>query len=132
VTTGFEFLAALSEPGLLVDVEADAVAGAVDVARLRRRVGPERRVAGVLVDVAGRGVDRLAGRPGFERVEGRVQRLLGEVVELPGRRRGLALHEGPGHVGVVLRGLVAREDVDHDGLVGLERARAAIVRVGSV
>jgi hypothetical protein len=59
-----EFAGALGDAGQFVDVQPDAVTGAVDEPRLRGGVCPQRRQVGGLVDITDGGVDRLAVTPG--------------------------------------------------------------------
>jgi len=113
-------------------IEADAVARRVDEPRLGPLVAAQRGVAFPLVDLTDRIVDCLARGTRRDGLEGGLQGLLGDIVAALDRFGWVAHTERAGHVGVIVRGLPAREDVDDDRFVRFEGATAPIVRVGRV
>src|SRR5581483_30969 len=122
----------------LVDLEAHAVAGAVDEATRRRAVlrcgallaRTERVVSGGPDDVLDELVDLTAGDAGPQGPDALVLRAPGDLVHLQDLVGGRALRDRARHVRVIPRGLVLREDVHDDRLVRVERARPDHVRIG--
>lgn len=104
----------------------------MDEPRLGAPVAPERRQAGVLVDVTDDVVNFGSGDTWFDCIDGRLSSLIGQFEPFLNCLRWLTDQERPCHVGVVLRVLVLGEDVDDDGLVGHERTTSAVVGIGGV
>src|SRR5262249_2586124 len=116
--------------GLLVHLEADAVAQTVEeallqnLARLLRELGP---VPVLLEELARADVDVAPRDAGLDRFEGVVERLPAEPVVLDELTGRLADHVGPGHVRKARRLAVTRPQVDDDRLAGHDPAGAHLV-----
>ena len=119
----------------LVDLETDAVSGAVDEAARRAAVlrtllpGAERVVSGFPDDVLDQLVHLAARDAGSQGLDPGVLRALRDLVHLRDLGRRLALGDRAGHIGVVPRRLVLREDVHDDRLARAQRTGPDHVRI---
>src|SRR5437867_152977 len=111
--------------------QPDPVAGAVEKA-VHAPVLAACFVALVLEEFENRGVDFLRLGAVAKMTQGKRLRAADGVVKLADGLAGPAPHDGAGDVAEVTGLLGAREDVEDNGFVGPQEARAAFVRIASL
>src|SRR4051812_21985336 len=118
------------EPGLLVHLEPDAVAEAVEetvLQHLPRLLRELRREAVLVEELADRPVQLAARDSGLDPRHRQLERLRAQVLVADELRVGGADDEGPRHVRVAAGLAVAREEVEDDRLARRDRAVAHLV-----